>query len=134
MRTNTLKWGSHKGGTPETEKAIIDKMVADNFKRPVRIVVDQFNRVWADNTHSVCSWVLRKGAYARLQDIPYYVVDLSKGAPVLYDVKGTLSDSLTDIRTAIACSRRITVKVDAGFRPVGVVWTIQDIIINMGVY
>lgn len=128
---DTIKWGVHRNGTQESEWAIINKMISDNFARPVRIFRDCYERLWADNTHSVISWVLRLGEGTPICSIPYYYVDASFNEPIVYDVNGTLSDSLNDVRTAVACVERINTKVMCGYRPQDVVWTIKDLIENL---
>lgn len=129
--TNTLVWGYYCNGTVDSELAIIEKMVANHFMRPVRVFRDQYGREWADNTHTVISWILRLGIDAKVKDIVYYGVDLSKEIPIVYDIDNALSNSIYDTRTAIACSLRIKERIEHSYRPLNVEWRIKDLMKNM---
>lgn len=128
---NRLKFGAHRGGSVSSEKAIIESMRATGFKRPVRLVITKDGRIWSDNTHTTVSWVLRLGNWAMVCEIPYYVVDLRGEMPTVYGGAGVLSDSMKDIRLAIACSYRIERLVEAGYRPLDVAWRIADVMRNL---
>lgn len=128
---STLKWGSHRNGTVESEKKIIDEMVKCDFKRPMRVVWLPDDSIWCDNTHTAISWIYRLGRECTLSDVPYYIVDLRTETPNIVDIKGSLSDSIRDCRLAIACSLRIRDKMDEGWRPRGVYWMVEDLIDNL---
>lgn len=129
---NRIVWGSHRNGTVETETAIIQKMAADEFDRPVRIIIDKYNRWWADNTHTVMSWVLRKGEDCVLREIPFYVVDLRKNKPKIISVNNSVHDSVKDIRMAIGCALRIKDLIEVGYRPFESNWFIGDLMDDIG--
>lgn len=129
---NRVIWGVHRNGTEESERNIIKKMISDNFSRPVRIVIDQFGRVWADNTHTVISWVIRKGVECRLKDIPFYAVDLRETTKII-SINGTVHDSVKEIKTAIACADRIKRLIQFGYRDVGTDWKIRCLMIDIGI-
>lgn len=128
---STLKWGSHRNGTVESERKIIEGMVKCDFKRPMRVVWLPGGDLWCDNTHTAISWVHRLGKECTLGDVPYYLVDLRLDPPSIIDVKGSLSNSIEACRLAIACSLRIRDKLDNGWRSKGVYWMIEDLIENM---
>lgn len=124
---NRVIWGVNRNGTIESETAIIKKMVADNFDRPVRIFIDQFERVWADNTHSVISWIIRRGFNCTLNDIPFYMVDLREDIPRIISVNATVHDSVKDIQMAIGCAYRIKDLIKLGYRSYDLNWSINDL-------
>lgn len=130
-RDNTIIWGVHRNGTIESERNIINQMILDDFQRPVRIVIDKQGRFWADNTHTVISWVLRKGSSCRLRDIPFYIVDLQKNTAVIISVLDSLNDSVQDIKSAIACGQRICELIDYGYRDINNVWKIKNLMIDI---
>lgn len=128
---NRIIWGSHRGGTKESETAIIRKMAEDNFNRPARIVIDQYGRAWADNTHTVISWIMRKGPACMLSSIPFYAVVLDT-VPAIISVNGSVNDSVKEIKTAIACSDRIGRLIQCGYREKDQFWRISDLIEDIG--
>lgn len=68
-----------------------------------------------------------------------YIVDFRESYPVIYDKDGVVFDSIYDIKCAIASEKRIQERLDLGWRPPELSYTIkqlhQDIldIINKGV-
>lgn len=107
--------------------------------RAVRFVISKDNRLWSDNTHWTLAYILEKGVYALVLDVPMYIVDFRESYPVIYDKDGVVFDSIYDIKCAIASEKRIQERLDLGWRPPELSYTIkqlhQDIldIINKGV-
>lgn len=127
-------FGSHRNGTMESECKIIESMCDSDFKRPVRIIKDKFGRIWADNTHSVIAYLYRNKFKATLKEIPIYLVDLSRKPYKIVDIDNTVLDSIGDIRNAIACAERINNRIDLGYRPLDLQWTIKDLMQQLGMY
>ena len=67
-----IMWGATRGGTVESERAIIDKMIADDFVRPIRITVTS-EHIWSDNNHTTISYLLR--GHKKVSEVPHYIVD-----------------------------------------------------------
>lgn len=117
-----IMWGTTRGGTPETERAIIEKMIADDFQRPMRITItDRY--VWSDNNHTAISHLLR--GKEKTADVPHYIVDCRGQIPVM---AGTVKNILWDgdaICDAIRRSYRLQLLENVGGRKTS--WTINDL-------
>lgn len=127
-----ILWGYNRKATADTERKAILGMANINFKRPARIIIDNRGRLWADNTHTLLSWLYRLGEDATLDMVPFYIVDVRYSLPRIIDINNTISDSMTDIKKAIACGIRINYYNDMGWRPIEVRWTLEDLALNMG--
>ena len=79
-----IKWGNLRGGTVETENEIINKMIRDDFMRPMRVTITTrpkvyrsgYPCVWSDNNHTAISY-MRRG-FKKIQDVPCYIVDVTR--------------------------------------------------------
>lgn len=129
---NRMPWGARRNGTLQSEMEIIKGMVNSEFMRPMRVVIDKQDRIWADNTHTAVSWVLRKGVDCKLIDVPFYIVDLRVETKVI-SVDGSLSNDLNDVKGAIKASSRITNLIEHGYRPNSIKWRVGDLMLNIGI-
>lgn len=120
--------GSHRKGTLESENCIINSMAKDSyFNRPIRIVLGTDSRLWCDNTHSAIAYLRRYDNSITLADVPFYLIDISERIPLIVSVSGTVIQSVTDIKNAIACALRINNRLELGVRPENMSWTIGDL-------
>lgn len=118
-----IMWGTTRGGTPETERAIIEKMIADGFQKPIRITVTD-RHVWSDNNHTTISYLLR--GKQKIAEAPHYIVDCRKQMPVMAgDAKDILWDS-DAICDAIRRAYRLQIFDKQGGRDTP--WTIKDLL------
>ncbi len=121
-----IMWGATRGGTPETERAIIEKMIADDFQRPMRITVtDRY--VWSDNNHTTISHMLR--GKKKIADVPHYIVDCRRQIPVM---AGTAEDILWGsdaICGALRRAYRLQIFDQNGGR--NTPWTIEDLLLQL---
>lgn len=107
--------------------------------RAVRFVISKDDRLWSDNTHWTLAYILEKGVDALVLDVPMYIVDFRESYPVIYDKDGVVFDSIYDIKCAIASAKRIQERLDLGWRPPELSYTIKQLykdildIINKGV-
>lgn len=127
--------GSHRNGTVDSEKKVITDMMENlNFNRPIRLVITSDGAVWADNTHTVIAYVLRYGEDLFVKEIPFYIVDTRYSIPRIVSVKNTVNDSVSDIKSAIACSERLNARLARGYRPKYLRWNIADLMeqLNFG--
>lgn len=128
-----VMFGSHREN-PSLEKEIdiIDSMISSNYTRPLRIVIDQDNRLWADNTHSTIAFMLKHGYNSRVKDVPFYIVDLRVTPYRIVSNNGSVLDSKEDIKNAIACAERIKNYVHRGFRRKGFKsWSINELMFQI---
>ncbi len=131
--------GIHRNASIENEYFRIKNMSHSLCHRAVRFVISKDNRLWSDNTHWTLAYILEKGVDALVLDVPMYIVDFRESYPVIYDKDGVVFDSIYDIKCAIASAKRIQERLDLGWRPPELSYTIkqlhQDIldIINKGV-
>lgn len=120
-------FGSHRKGSLESEKLIIDHMANDNrFNRPMRVVYGPDGRLWADNTHTCMAYMKRYGSDTKLKEVPFYVVDVREDIPSVISFNGSVNSSLEDISQAVECSLQIKGRIVNGIRPAELGWTIKD--------
>lgn len=120
-----LQWGFFRDSLVnfQTENKIIDQMIADNFKKTVRITITN-NHIWADNTHSIISYIKRYGMQTTIQDIPFYICDIRKKIPIIYGKKENIWDD-SCIKGAIRNAMRLHYIEENGGREHS--WTILDL-------
>ena len=120
--------GSHRKTILEDERQRIQNMKNATCLRAARFVISSDGRVWADNTHWTIAYILRFGCDVTLKDIPSYVVDFRSNIPIIIEYKNILFDSLYCIKSAVACAKRIQDRLDNGWRPIDISFTINDLI------
>lgn len=96
-------------------------------QRAVRFVISRDNRLWSDNTHWTLAYLLEKGTEALVSDISMYLVDFRDLCPAIYDKDGVIFDSIYDIKCAIASAKRIQERLDLGWRPSELSYTIKQL-------
>lgn len=121
-----IMWGTTRGWTPETERAIIEKMIADDFQKSIRITItDRY--VWSDNNHTTISYMLR--GKEKIADVPHYIVDCRGQIPVIV---GSAKDILWDsdaICDAVRRAYRLQIFDENGGRVTP--WTIEDLLAQL---
>lgn len=117
-----VMWGNLRGGTVESEKAIIEKMITDNFYKCIRITITD-KHVWSDNNHSTISY-LRRG-YDRVGDVPHYIVDCRTKPCKLIGTKDEIIWDHESIQSAIREAYRLQLFDQNGGR--NTYWTIGDL-------
>lgn len=107
------QWGTHSGHTDRKyHKNIIDNMIKDDLKNSIRVVTCKYKFsdevfLWADNLHSTVRHIKQKGTDAKLEDVPFYCIDLSDAKSIkVYSYKDSLSNDLDDILGAINCAEK----------------------------
>lgn len=129
-----IVWGYYRDkiATGKSERAILDKMKADNFMRPIRIVVTSNGMVWCDNTHTCISYIER--GYVTLKEIPFYVIvftDNDTCAHVM-DYQQSLSQNMDDINQAVQNAKRLEYFVRHNGRSQDYHWTVLNLYIQIG--
>jgi hypothetical protein len=120
--------GSHRNSDIEEEKEIIRKMAEDkDFKRSIRIVITSDGLIWSDNTHTTLAYMKRYGLTVDLGRVPFYVVNLIEKIPEIISVDNRVSDSLKDIKNAISSAKRLEERIQVGYRPDNLSFTIEDL-------
>lgn len=125
-------FGSNHNAIITEEKNRIVNMSKSLCERPVRFVIDNFGRVWADNTHWCIAYILKYGNDVTIGDIPMYIVDFRHHIPEIINVNNTVYDSTSHIKNAIICAKEIQNRIDQGWRDVDVSYCIQDLISELG--
>lgn len=120
--------GSHRKNSKilsETER--INNMKIASCKRPARFVISRDDRVWADNTHWTLSFVLNNQS-ACIKDVPAYIIDFRNEIPTIININNSVYDSVSCILNAIECAYAIQKRLDNGWRPVSIKFTINDLL------
>lgn len=122
-------FGSHKKGcTLVTEKQEIEELANLSENRPVRIIFANDNRLWVDNTHWAIAYINKIGKDAKLKDIPFYLIDQrNEDEIIVVDYKDSLIKNDNDIKVAIGRSLRINDRLNNGWRPKDVSYTIGEL-------
>lgn len=120
--------GSHRRNSKvpsETER--INNMKNASCKRPARFVISRDDRVWADNTHWTLSFILNNQS-ACIKDVPSYIVDFRNEVPTIININHSVYDSVSCILNAIECAYAIQKRLDNGWRPISIKFTINDLL------
>ena len=94
-------------------------------ERAVRFVICSDGRIWSDNTHWTLAYLIKYGFQTTLLDIPAYIVDFRYSTPTVFDKNGVVFDSIFDIKSSIASAKRIQERINMGWRPVEISYTIN---------
>lgn len=129
-------WSHRENPSIKLEKNIISSMEQSNdFNRPVRIVIDQNNWIWADNTHSVIAYCMRYWYNSKIKDIPFYIVDLRQGIYKIISYNQSVLIELDSIKSAIGSAERIKKYVEAWYRWNFInSWKIKDLMIQLNYF
>ena len=119
--------GVHRNASIENEYYRIQNMSHSQCCRAVRFVISKDGRLWSDNTHWTLAYIFEKGPEAMVSDIPAYIIDFRESNPVIYDKNGVVFDSIFDVKSAIASAKRIQERLDLGWRPSGLSYTIKQL-------
>lgn len=119
--------GIHRTSIIKNEYMRIKNMSQSPCLRAIRFVVTKDNKIWSDNTHWTLAYIYKYGMETRITDIPLYIVDFRNKIPVIYDCEGVVFDSLSDIKKAIVAAKSIQERLDLGWRPKNISYTIGQL-------
>lgn len=119
--------GIHRNASIQNEYFRIQNMSHSICCRAVRFVISKDGRLWSDNTHWTLAYILEKGTEILVTDIPMYIIDFRESFPIIYDKDGVVFDSVYDIKCAIASAKRIQERLDLGWRPSEISYTIKQL-------
>lgn len=123
--------GIHRTSIIKNEYMRIINMSQSPCSRAIRFVIPKDNNIWSDNTHWTLAYIYKYGLETKIADIPFYIVDFRNELPVIYDCEGVVFDSLSDIKKAIAAARSIQERLDLGWRPQNISYTIGQLYSDM---
>lgn len=123
--------GIHRTPIIKNEYMRIKNMSQSPCLRAIRFVITKDSNVWSDNTHWTLAYIYKYGMNTRIADIPSYIVDFRNKSPVIYDCEGVVFDSLSDIKKAIVAAKSIQERLDLGWRPQNVSYTIGQLYFDM---
>lgn len=131
VKYNNTILGIHRTPIIKNEYWRIKNMSNSTCLRAVRFVITKDNHIWSDNTHWTLAYIYKYGIETRISDIPLYIIDFRNEIPAIYDCEGVVFDSLSDIRKAIAAARTIQERLDLGWRPEEISYTIGQLYRDM---
>ena len=123
--------GIHRTPVIKNEYLRIKNMSESPCLRAVRFVITKDNHIWSDNTHWTLAYLYKYGTQKKVCDIPLYIIDFRSSTPVIYDCDGVVFDSLSDIRNALAAAKSIQERLDLGWRPENISYTIGQLYCDM---
>lgn len=119
-------FGSHQGHTHEMDYYYILDLTKAHYRRPIKIVITKDGRLWADNTHWTIANVLLHGLDAQVKDVPHYIIDLRSKEPTITNLPASFSPM--GLNEAIENAQAIQNRLEQGWRPMNVSYTIGDLI------
>lgn len=119
--------GIHRTSIIQNEYLRIKNMSQSSCFRAVRFVIAKDNNIWSDNTHWTLAYIYKYGLETRISDIPLYIIDFRNKLPVIYDCEGVVFDSLSDIKKSMAAAMSIQKRLDLGWRPQNISYTIGQL-------
>lgn len=119
--------GIHRTSIIQNEYLRIKNMSQSPCLRAVRFVIAKDNNIWSDNTHWTLAYIYKYGLETRISHIPLYIIDFRNKLPVIYDCEGVVFDSLSDIKKSMAAAMSIQKRLDLGWRPQNISYTIGQL-------
>jgi hypothetical protein len=122
------KWcilGSNRNSDISNEKERIIQMKDSNYRRPIRIIITKDFRMWCDNTHWTISYILKYGKNIKIKDIPFYIINLKED--IIIDFNNLVMIDYEDIHNIISCAKELQTRIDNGWRPCEISYTIGDL-------
>lgn len=104
-----------------------------NF-RPAKYIIDKSGRIWADNTHTSLSIMVRNGISAPIKSADYFFVDLRDNYFIFQpDHLPILSNKIYS--NIILNALKLQQRIDNGWRPVFLSYTMENLYLydNYGV-
>lgn len=128
---NNTILGIHRTSIIENEYFRIKNMSNSSCLRAVRFVITKDGRIWSDNTHWTLAYIYKYGIRAKISDIPFYITDFRSNLPTLYDCEGVVFDSISDIQKAIIAAKTIQARLDLGWRPINISYSINQLYLDL---
>lgn len=119
--------GIHRTSIIQNEYLRIKNMSQSPCLRAVRFVIAKDNNIWSDNTHWTLAYIYKYGLETRISNIPLYIIDFRNKLPIVYDCEGVVFDSLSDIKKSMAAAMSIQKRLDLGWRPQNISYTIGQL-------
>ncbi|MCL2540355.1 MAG: hypothetical protein FWE53_02865 [Firmicutes bacterium] len=119
--------GARKEFGIDEAKERVEGMSKSWIERPIKIVLTKDKRIWGDNTHWTMSYVKKYGPRTKLNEVPFYIVDLREKEPVIVNVKGSVKLNDADITATITAAQEINKRLSLGWRPKGIYYTVADL-------
>lgn len=117
--------GHHQRLEPEQDRIYVSSMARMRDMRPVKLVLTRCGRLWCDNTHWGLAAMARWGTDVRVDHIPFYLIDLRDSIPVI--VRRPLGLMGRGLALAISNARSIQLRLDRGWRPTDIRFTMGDL-------
>lgn len=125
-----ILWGYATGASKINEKRKIENMCSPDFKRPMRVVIDKDKRLWADNTHTCISNIIKFGTNVKVKDVPFYIFDYSRSEPVILNYNNSFVETPENLNNVCKNSLFLIQRINAGIRPKNTSWKIHELIEN----
>ncbi|MER8513721.1 hypothetical protein NKH47_12305 [Mesorhizobium sp. M1060] len=107
------------------DRVYVARMAVEAQLRPIKIVITRCNRLWADNTHWALAALRKFGPGCHIGDVEHYVVRFVGMGPELLALPPTMGEA--ERREAIRLASSIQTRLDAGWRPHSVSYTIGQL-------
>ena len=112
----------------DNQNYVYKMAIISNF-RPAKYIIDRTGRIWADNTHTSLSILVRHGIMATIKTADFYFVDLRYGNNI-FQPSHLPKLSEESYYKIIANSLKLQKRLDSGWRPAPLSYTIQDLYLN----
>lgn len=112
----------------DNQKYVYRMADVPNF-RPAKYIIDKTTRIWADNTHTSLSIMVRNGIAASINSSDFYFVDLREGNNIFQpSYLPILSD--TAYFKIINNSLKLQKRIDEGWRPLSLSYTMERLYLD----
>ena len=103
-------------------------MMKSEIERPIKIVIASDNKLYADNTHWTCGYVIKYGEDVLVKNVPFYVIDLRTKIIKIISNNNSVIHNEKDIRETIKRALKINKRLKKGWRCEEVNYTMGDLI------
>jgi hypothetical protein len=117
--------GHHQRLDPEQDRTYVSSMARMRDMRPTKLVLTRCGRLWCDNTHWGLAAMARWGTDVKVDRIPFYLVDLRGSSPLI--IRRPLGLMGRGLELAVSNARAIQLRLDKGWRPIDIRFTLGDL-------
>lgn len=109
----------------DNHEYVLSMAKAPNF-RPAKYVIDKSGRIWADNTHTSLSIMVRDGFFTPIKSADYFFVDL-RVENIIFQPQHLPILSNKIYSQIIFNALKLQQRIDNGWRPISLSYTLENL-------
>lgn len=122
--------GANHGLDAAGEFERVRHMAIGQYQRPIKVVVSNDGRFWCDNTHWALAAVVRAGHHVTLGVVSHYLIVMNGDSVEVIGAPSSLRGD--DFLLAVENARRIDYRLQQGWRPRSLSYTMSDLFFEGG--